>query len=151
TPAAPVMAITRARFAAWPSWARNSLRRSPRAAWEMSLASARRSCWRNATSRSSDMGGPGTGAQELDDLRQRRARAEDAGHAQGRESRHVGFGNDAAHDHAHVTEPGFPQFLHQLWNERHVSAAEKAEAEPVGILIGDGAHHSVDGLPQARV
>jgi len=94
---------------------------------------------------------PPTPFQEGDDVRQRRAGAEDVGHAHFEEFRDVGFRDDAADEDADVAEAGVAEELEDARGEGHVGAAEDAEAEPVGVLVGDGADDGLRRLPQAGV
>ena len=49
------------------------------------------------------------------------------------------------------SRPGLAQQLQDARHQRHVGAAEEAEAEPVGVLVGDGADDRLGRLPQAGV
>ena len=51
----------------------------------------------------------------------------------------VAFGDDAADEDADVLQAGLAQQLQDARHQRHVRAAEEAQAEPVGVLVGDGA------------
>ena len=50
-----------------------------------------------------------------------------------------------------MLQAGFAEQLQDARHQRHVGAAEDAEAEPVGVLVGDGADHGLGRLPQAGV
>ncbi len=82
---------------------------------------------------------------------QRGAGTEDAGDAHLEQLRDVGFGNDAADQDADVVEAGLAQQLEDARHQRHVGAGEEAQAEPVGVLVGDGADDGFGRLPQAGV
>ena len=59
--------------------------------------------------------------EESDDVRQRRAGAEDAGHAHFEEFGDVGFGDDAADQNADVAEAGVAQELQDARHQGHVA------------------------------
>ena len=50
-----------------------------------------------------------------------------------------------------MVQPRLVEKVHHTGNKRHVGTAEDAEAEPGGVLVGDGAHHGFRRLPQASV
>ena len=52
---------------------------------------------------------------------------------------------------ADVAEARLAQQLEDARHQGHVGAAEDAEAEPVGVLVGDGADDGLRRLPQAGV
>ena len=88
---------------------------------------------------------------KLRDLVERRARTEHPRHAKLNQFRHILFRNDAADQHADIPQPGLPQQLEHARHQRHVRPAQQAQAQPVGVLIGHGAHHRFGRLPQPRV
>lgn len=89
--------------------------------------------------------------QVVDDRRQRSARAEAGRDSQCLELLLIGLREDAARQNADMLESAGPEGIDQLRDERHVSAIEDADAQPVDILILNGLHHRLDRLPQAAV
>src|SRR5262249_1241084 len=67
------------------------------------------------------------------------------------ETRHIRLRNDAADEDADMPKAGLLQELEDARDERHVSAGQQAEPEPVRILIADGAYHCFRRLPQPGV
>jgi len=48
-------------------------------------------------------------------------------------------------------EAGVPQELQHARYQSHVGAAQNAEPQPVGVLVGDRAYRCLGCLPQARI
>ena len=61
------------------------------------------------------------------------------------------FGNDAADEDARRVQAGFAQELQDARHQGHVSAAQKAQAQPVGVLVGHGADDRLGRLPEPGV
>ena len=90
--------------------------------------------------------------QEGDDVRQRRAGAEDAGHAHFEQFRDVRFSGMMPPTRTPTCpRPASRSSCEDARHQGHVGAAEEAEAEPVGVLVGDGADDGLGRLPQAGV
>src|SRR5262249_45083523 len=151
TPPGPVTATTRGGSRGAGSPASPASTCPPRATRLTRLASARPSPARNRSRSGASMPVPAGLPKEGDDLVQGRPRAEDAGDAHLQEARHVVLGDDAAHQHADVPQPGLAQEFQDARHQGHVGAGEQAEAEPVGVLVGAGADDGLGGLPQAGV
>src|SRR5262249_43167133 len=64
---------------------------------------------------------------------------------------HVRLGDDAADQDADVAEAGVVEEPKDARHEGHVGAAEEAEAEPGGVLVGDGADDGLGRLPESGV
>src|SRR5262249_23250814 len=105
TPPAPVIAMTRAGR----EGAGSSGSCSPRAARETRRARATRFFWTKLSTRASCMPRPRVLAQVGDDLVERGARAEDAGHPHLMQFGNVHLGDDAAHQHADMLQAGLTQ------------------------------------------
>src|SRR5204863_1972570 len=54
-------------------------------------------------------------------------------------------------DNSNTTQIAPAQFVEQLGDERHVSAVEEANAEPVDVFILGGFDYRLDFLPQSAV
>src|SRR6266852_3167873 len=90
-------------------------------------------------------------AQKIHDLRQRRARSEDARHAQFQKLGRIAFRNDAADQDAYVLETCFTTKLENPRNQGEVSAAENAQAKPVSVLVSYRPNDRFGSLPQPCV
>ncbi len=49
------------------------------------------------------------------------------------------------------SRPFSPQFVHQRRDERHVGAAQQADAQPVGVFVQGRLHDCFDRLPEAGI
>src|SRR5262249_50473502 len=128
--------------------------RSPRARRLSSRLRARRSPRRKRSRRLSSIAPRLRGwmlAQEGDDVGQRRAGAKDTGDTHLEKLWDIALGNDAADKDADVPEPGLAKEREDAGHERHVRAAEETEANPVGVLVGNGADDCFRCLPQSSV
>src|SRR5262249_43472006 len=111
TPALPVKAMTRPGCAGTGKAPAMSTRSLPRATALKSCAKARRSRWRNRSSRLLSMDRLAAPAEKCHDIVQRRAGAEDAGHPHGLQLGNVRLGNDAADHDAHMLQLSVAQKL----------------------------------------
>ena len=50
-----------------------------------------------------------------------------------------------------MLQAGLLQKLHDARHQRQVGAAQEAEAQPVGVFIGDGANDGLGRLPETRI
>src|SRR5262249_27476800 len=65
--------------------------------------------------------------------------------------RDVPQGDRPPDDHADMSQAGAPQLLQHLRNQGPVGTAQEAQAEPVGVLVGDGADDRFRRLPEPGI
>src|SRR5579871_516677 len=127
TPPLPVIATTRLGLAGSGISARFSPKISPRAARLSRRASARRSRWRKRSSNESGMARSPVPAQEIDNLRQRCARPEDARYAHFLKLGHIPFRDDSADQDAHIVQAGLVEQVENPRDESEVGTAEETQ------------------------
>ncbi len=88
---------------------------------------------------------------EVDDLRRRRARTEDAGDAELAQFLGVVVGDRAADHHDDVLDPVLAQELEDARYEGHVRAGEDRDADGVGVLLDRGLDDLLGCLVEAGV
>jgi hypothetical protein len=89
--------------------------------------------------------------EKIDDFLHRCSWSEYARDAHRLKFRNVTLRNYAANQDTDMTQAGFLQELHDARYKRQVRSTEKAQSEPVCILIVDGSHYSFRRLPKTSV